>query len=309
MTITPQPATPMMPVADFIEHVFLPQCSTRLRASTTYGYTRLFHEHKEFLPAVSVEAFRTVHGEEMLQRIHTAKGLGRNSLHNIQSFFSGVFKYAQRTGVVDRNPMQNTSLPRATPQAETMAYSLEEVSEMLRLVPGRGAVIVAVAAYTGLRRGELAGLQWSDYTGGMLYVRRAMWMGTSDLPKTRKSAAPVPVIKPLADRLDAWRGELFMKLGHLPLWLFGEESLDMQAVEDREIVPYLPDGVWYGWHCFRRGLATSLKKLGVDDMLIQAILRHANVSTTRQSYIKTDRDDVRAAMEKLSSKIQQGSAP
>jgi hypothetical protein len=28
---------------------------------------------------------------------------------------------------------------------------------------------------------------------------------------------------------------------------------------------------WHGWHSFRRGLATNLKTLGVDDKYIQAI--------------------------------------
>jgi hypothetical protein len=32
---------------------------------------------------------------------------------------------------------------------------------------------------------------------------------------------------------------------------------------------------WYGWHAFRRGLATNLHRLGVSDKVIQQILRHA----------------------------------
>jgi integrase len=43
---------------------------------------------------------------------------------------------------------------------------------------------------------------------------------------------------------------------------------------------------WFGWHGYRRGLATNLKQLGIDDLVIQAILRHSDVSTTRRSYIK-----------------------
>jgi len=44
-------------------------------------------------------------------------------------------------------------------------------------------------------------------------------------------------------------------------------------------------------------------RLGVPDMVIQRILRHANVSTTATYYIKTAADDVRTAMEKLESNI------
>ena len=43
---------------------------------------------------------------------------------------------------------------------------------------------------------------------------------------------------------------------------------------------------WYGWQVFRRGLATNLHRLGVSDKVIQQILRHANVTTTINIYVK-----------------------
>jgi integrase len=56
---------------------------------------------------------------------------------------------------------------------------------------------------------------------------------------------------------------------------------------------------WHGWHAARRGLGTSLYRLGVPEKTIQAILRHANVSTTNTYYIKSAADDTRVAMAKL----------
>jgi integrase len=60
---------------------------------------------------------------------------------------------------------------------------------------------------------------------------------------------------------------------------------------------------WHGWHAARRGLGSNLYRLGVPDMVIQRILRHANVSTTATYYIKTAADDVRVAMDKLANQI------
>ena len=48
-----------------------------------------------------------------------------------------------------------------------------------------------------------------------------------------------------------------------------------------------------------RGLGTNLYRLGVPEKTIQAILRHANVSTTNTYYIKSAADDTRVAMAKL----------
>jgi len=62
---------------------------------------------------------------------------------------------------------------------------------------------------------------------------------------------------------------------------------------------------WHGWHAARRGLGSNLYRLGVPDMVIQRILRHANVSTTATYYIKTVADDVRNAMVKLENNIPQ----
>ena len=53
----------------------------------------------------------------------------------------------------------------------------------------------------------------------------------------------------------------------------------------------------------RRGLGSNLYRLGVPDIVIQRILRHANVSTTATYYIKTAAVDVRSAMAKLESHI------
>jgi len=55
---------------------------------------------------------------------------------------------------------------------------------------------------------------------------------------------------------------------------------------------------WRGWNAFRRGLAANLYRFGVPDKTIQAILRHANVSTTQSVYIKPASDDTHAGHNK-----------
>jgi len=62
---------------------------------------------------------------------------------------------------------------------------------------------------------------------------------------------------------------------------------------------------WHGWHAARRGLGSNLYRLGVPDMVIQRILRHANVNTTATYYRKTAADDVKHAMETLEKHIPQ----
>ena len=60
----------------------------------------------------------------------------------------------------------------------------------------------------------------------------------------------------------------------------------------------------HGWHAFRRGLATNLHALGVDDKTIQAILRHTNVGLTQNVYIKSVTESQVNAMDVLSAKLE-----
>jgi integrase len=88
---------------------------------------------------------------------------------------------------------------------------------------------------------------------------------------------------------------------------FNGGPADLDYMVRETIIPALRGKTvsWHGWHAFRRGLATNLHQLGVSDIVIQAILRHSDVSVTRESYIKRDGVDPQslAAMESLQALI------
>lgn len=64
---------------------------------------------------------------------------------------------------------------------------------------------------------------------------------------------------------------------------------------------------WHGWYALRRGLATNLHMLGVDDKTIQAILRHSNVALTINVYIKSVTESQVNAMDVLETKFSETS--
>jgi hypothetical protein len=53
----------------------------------------------------------------------------------------------------------------------------------------------------------------------------------------------------------------------------------------------------------RRGLATNLNRLGIDDSIIQRVLRHSSVAVTQTHHIKTSTPDVIAAMERIEREL------
>jgi len=87
----------------------------------------------------------------------------------------------------------------------------------------------------------------------------------------------------------------------------GQKPVSLNNVLCRQIRPALKAAglgyLWHGWHGFRRGLATVLHDRGVDDLTIQSIMRHADVSTTRRCYIKRLPKQSIAAMEQFNELV------
>lgn len=199
--------------------------------------------------------------------------------------------------------------PRAPETEDTYAYSLDEVKRMLLVLEEPAKTVVLTAALSGLRKSEIRGLRWEDLSGKELSVNRSVWNREVNEPKTIRSKAPIPVVKRPADALDEHRQRMG-KLAVGPIFQASNgKPLNLDNLVRREIVPALEGtGVeWHGWHAFRRGLATTLHQLGVDDKTIQAILRHSNVGITMNIYVKSVADSQVSAMGALEAKLQNDS--
>ena len=139
----------------------------------------------------------------MLKSIARREDLNRTTLGHIKHFLSGAFRYARRQGVLESaNPMHDVEIPKARPAGETYAYTLEEEAQMLAILPEPAATVVATAAFTGARKGELAGLMWNDYNGSEIWVMKSVWRSLVDEPKRPKSKGAIPVIAPLKALLE-----------------------------------------------------------------------------------------------------------
>jgi len=207
-----------------------------------------------------------------------------------------------------RNPVDGALLPRNVREpARTYAYDLHQVRQILKILPPLGKSLVATAAFAGLRRGELRGLDWSDYDGTTLTINRSIWRSLVNPPKTRASRDSVPVIRQLALILDEYRrsigspqvGFVFPSSDGPPINLDG---FTRKVIQPNLAANRLP---WYGWHAFRRGFASNLYAMGAQDILVQRILRHAKAHVTRDCYIKVFDGAVIAAMDKLQVPVEE----
>jgi integrase len=310
-------------IGDFIERVYLPYVKQQKRPSTYRGYGQIWNVYlAEPCGRQWLREARTYHVQAWLEAIARMPRtrnkqeytLSKTTLAHIKNFLSGVFRHASQQGYFDGvNPVTLAEIPAFAPKGkEGRAYSLEDIGLMLTVLPEPAATVVATAAYTGLRLGELQGLTWIDYSPpaesdelGLLHVRRSVWRGIIGEPKTEKSKSAVPVVRQLEIRLASFRKSLKTPDGS-PIFANGVgKPMDLNALYYRQMRDVLRNaGIsWLGWHGFRRGLASNLNRLGVDDSVIQAILRHSDVSITQRCYIKTAKPEAIAAMRQLSERV------
>ncbi|MGA2001701.1 MAG: tyrosine-type recombinase/integrase [Terriglobales bacterium] len=138
----------------------------------------------------------------------------------------------------------------------------------------------------------------------MSRVNAAADHGVHDLAapvKSRASKAPVPMHPLLAAHLLAWRREtLYPGDGDLvfpSLRLKGKRPpvanmlvADYLRVAARKAGVVAPPRT-FGFHTFRRTLASVLVKMKVDVKTVQEILRHQNLRTTLELYAKSMSED------------------
>ena len=128
-----------------------------------------------------------------------------------------------------------------------------------------------------------------------------MWRSHVEEPKRPKSKAPIPVIAQLKAMLDRHKTACGNPSKGFIFANAQGDAMNLEALARDVIRPALKGSAvkWHGWHAFRRGLATNLHRLGISDKIIQQILRHANVTTTINIYVKTVSRDATAAMKAL----------
>jgi integrase len=249
------------------------------------------------LTNVTMRDFRCVDATNLLADIHRQHGIGRTTLKHCKALLSSIFRFAKQQGVVDGvNPVQDAGIPRkAAEPRPAHAATPEEVMAMLATLTGTTRIAVALVYFAGLRPGEARGVTWADYDGKKLYVRRSIWRTHVTSPKTPESAASIPVCDTLAEILNAGRKES----GYILAGTTGK-AVNLNNLAKRVVIPALRKAniEWHGWYAFRRGIATLAAAVD-SPVAAKGLLRHRNLATTQQHYIKDVPEETLRAVGKI----------
>jgi len=117
-----------------------------------------------------------------------------------------MFKHAHQWGYVKVNPAQHLKRPKMVkPEIDILEQAeyrllLEHSSDLYRT-----AFLTAIL--TGVRAGELWGLQWGDvdWNSKRLYVRRSVWKNAFQTPKSKNSIRKIDLPNDLVFELKKWK--------------------------------------------------------------------------------------------------------
>lgn len=175
---------------------FLPQWLERKEAhvkpSTWVGYSNIVHRH--LLPHIGEEKVQelSVEGVETLYARLRAKGLAPRMVQLVHVVLSNAMKQALAYDLVFRNVMERVTPPKAPPYRAKVWDAGQVRTFVARSQEHHWHDLYILALLTGMRRGELLGLQWEDidWTNGRLTVARNLTLAGRQVvmstPKTER---------------------------------------------------------------------------------------------------------------------------
>jgi integrase len=295
-----------MPLVDFWEKTYLPYCETEWRGkgmkpSTLKGYKQVWQQHLlAHFQDHTLQKYTSEMARGFLSSLKTKQG--KNTLKHIRALASAMFSEAIERNLINGVNPWHVKIPKdAIEPEETAHYTLEQTENMISALVDHvdAQLVLALACFVGLRRGEIAGLKWEDCDGSWLHIRRNYVCNEIVLPKSKAAFAPVPLIDQVRVPLELWRAKCG---GKTEGWMFREDGpLDINNMLNRVIIPHV-DGLkncvpckktpkasgvtWEGLHAGRRGAGTMVIDATGNIAVAQALLRHEKASTTANIYKK-----------------------
>jgi integrase len=255
---------------------------SQISSSTAHGHAWRIRDHLlPTLGAVPVDALTAGDIDQeygRMARVGASYYAIRQTHVALRSALSQAVKWEQ----LNRNPASLATLPQA-PSTEMRAPTVEQLTELLKEAKAshpQWEAMIALAALTGLRRGELCALRWGDLDGSMLNVRRSLTYtpatGVVEGPtKTRQERRvavdelALAIIQRQMSELSQASQELELPLDSNPFLFYGEPDGSKALHPDSITKVFRRIADKYGWkelhfHTLRHFSATQLIAAGVD---------------------------------------------
>ena len=241
---------------------------------------------------MAVSDIRDVDVRSFLRGLDTDPGLSARSVNAHRNLLSMVLAYAVERGWIAQDPVAKIPKRREADPAELVVYSPEQIQAIARAVPDKTvSAIIAVAATSGLRMGELLELRWRDidFERRSIHVQRSYNAGLGvTTPKGRRGRS-VPLADQAAEVLAVLgQRDWCIRPGDLVFPNALGEHLDPATVRTRYLAGREAvreddaDTAALTFHALRHCFGSRCSSAGINVVTIQRWLGHASIRTTQR---------------------------
>lgn len=206
-----------------------------------------------------------------------------------------IFNAAHENGLVARSPVSSMLKPTGKTTQEKETLTAKESQILLdRVQNTRARTFLLIGLHTGMRRGEILGLQWKDidFKDKVIHVLHNAVVSENETTVSEKLKTKAAKRNlPLSEELEAWLAErkktshsqyVIAMENHKPLTKSSYRS--MWKLIERE----LPD-THVTAHILRHTYITRLFEAGLDVKEIQYLAGHSTMDMTLKVYTHYDR--------------------
>jgi integrase len=230
--------------------------------------------------------------------------VSRKTVLNVLGTLSSMMRTAKSWGYCAQPVVTSElALPSDELRKPARFFNGEEARKIITLAPEPYRTMFAIAAMTGLRVGEILGLQKADldFNRRMIHVQRSAWHGQIQTVKSKASQAPVAMADALAtllkEYLATWKenqqGFLFLNRRRRPFNAGKVVQLGLWPLLDTLNIKRA------GMHAFRHCHASLLMDVGANPTVTKDQMRHSDARITLGVYGHVIGDSQRDAVDKV----------
>lgn len=253
------------------------------------------------LGAISLKDVNAQHIQRYINRLSQEKELGARRVGHIHAVLSMALDLAVEWGLLAFNPCARVKVPRAE-KTVYVVLDMEQARHLLEVARDTWVGnLLTLALATGMRKGELQVLKWSDidWKAETLHVQRTLakmgkYGGTKEgTPKSETSDRLIALPSFAVEALKAQRkhvnemrlqaGKRFKDAGYIfpsstGHWLSSQLETAWKEMLEQAGLPDMR------FHDLRHSAATLLLAMGIPVSVVQQILGHSKASITSDIY-------------------------
>ena len=298
----PTQAKPDMPFGEWLDLWYNYYCKDGVRETTQAGYENRIYQHIiPYIGAIPLNKLKQSDLQDFYMKLkktgrlqHQAKcgnGLSDRMVRGCHAMCRMALEKAYVEGLITINPALGCKLPPKKSR-EMQVLTREEMQRFLIQAKYDGYYeIFMLDLATGLRRGELLGLQWDDLNcrTGELRIERQVYRINGELktipPKTKSSirtiVLPPVVLRVLLDYRETTNGSRWIfpsprkeDAPRDPHSLYHKMQLVLERADCKKV----------RFHDLRHTFATTALEHGMDVKTLSAMMGHISSATTLDVY-------------------------